>query len=386
MSILELGKTERVAAPIGAGPNPAFWSGRRVLVTGHTGFKGAWLSLWLQQMGADVWGLALPPDGDDCSLFDLAKVGEGMTNRLVNLRNREGVAQAVADARPQIVLHLAAQAIVARAPWEPTETWETNVLGTQHVLDALRGAPGLAAVLVATSDSVYAPNGSGRPMRETHPLGGDDPYSASKAACEILTAASARTYFEPSGVRVATARAGAIIGGGDLTPNRFAPDCVRAALQGAPVTTRGPDAPRSWTHVLDCLNAYLLHAERLALDAKTPRALNIGAAPANQMSETQVADVIAAAFDAPQSAQLQPDAEAPTTRAFTTDTRLARQTLGWDERLPGVAGVYATAFWYRACASGSDMRATTLTQLHRFVHAGADLNRLDYRPDAEAAA
>ncbi len=366
MSKFELGPSQRDAAPEGALPNPSFWRGRRVLVTGHTGFKGAWLSLWLQRLGAEVWGLALMPEDEERSLFRLARVGDGMTSRFVNLRNREGVARAVAEANPEITLHLAAQAIVRRALCDPTETWETNLLGTQHLLEALMEAPALAAALIVTSDKVYANDGSGRPHREGDPIGGVDPYAASKAACEILAASAARCYFEPRGVRIATARGGNVIGGGDFAQDRLAPDCVRAALGGAPVVLRQPQATRPWQHALDCLSGYLLYAERLVEDAHAPRTLNFGPAPKPAIPVVDFARSMMFALGAPDALELRPEEGSVEAPLLALDARLAQKTLGWRDRLVGHAAIKAAADWYRAWISGSNMRYATLGEIARY--------------------
>ncbi|MCI4663222.1 MAG: CDP-glucose 4,6-dehydratase [Neomegalonema sp.] len=381
MTFLELGAAERVVPAVGSAPDPNFWAGRRVLVTGHTGFKGSWLSLWLQLMGAEVWGLALPPEDEDHSLFMLARVGENMNGRFVNLRNREGVANMIAEARPEYVFHLGAQAIVRRSLWDPTETWETNVLGTQHLLDALRDSPELRGVLVVTTDKVYANDGSGRPMRENNQLGGADPYSASKAACEMLVASAARCYFEPAGVRVATARGGNVIGGGDFADDRLGPDCVRAALRGDRVVLRRPESTRPWQHVLDCLNGYMLHLEAMVIDPSTPRALNIGPSPMSEIPVIEFARAMMSALGAPDRIDIQPEPDSVEAARLALDPRLAREWLDWRERLPGMSGIYAAASWYRAWRAGENMQWATLAEIERF-----DLPAARYGWDQGAAA
>jgi CDP-glucose 4,6-dehydratase len=245
----------------------SFWDGRRVLVTGHTGFKGAWLTLWLHSLGAEVTGFSGPPPTDP-SLFELARVGELCADLRGDVRDADAVASAARDA--EVVFHLAAQPIVRAALEDPAGTFSTNVVGTANLLSAARDA----VVVCVTSDKCYAP-GSG-PHREGDPLGGADPYSASKAAQEHVAAA----YREALGVRVATARAGNVIGGGDWGRDRLVPDLVRARESGAPVKLRHPDSVRPWQHVLDPLAGYLRLAERLAESDEFAQAWNFGPAGA----------------------------------------------------------------------------------------------------------
>lgn len=365
MTVLELGPAERIGGPDTALPNPAFWRGRRVLVTGHTGFKGAWVSLWLSRLGAEVWGLGLPPEDEDHSLYMLARVFDDVTSRFVNLRNREGVARAVQEANPEIVLHLAAQTHPRRALLDPSDAWETNLLGAQHLLDALTEAPSLKTALLATSDKVYAATGAARPLSECDPIGAGAPLAASKTACEILAASAAKTYFEPRGARIATARAGDVIGGGDFTIGRLAPDCVRATLGGDPALLLEPGASRPWLHVLDCLSGYLLYAERLAT-GDAPRTLNFGPPTKPEISVVEFAQTMLFALGAPEAFECAAeDPAAPAARRML-DAHLAERTLGWRCRLPGHAAILATAAWYRAWRAGANLRDATLAEIDRF--------------------
>ena len=236
-----------------------FWAGRRVLVTGHTGFKGGWLSLWLAELGARVTGFGAPPPTEP-ALYGLARIGELLEDVPGDVRDRGAVAAAVEAAAPDVVLHLAAQPLVRRAWREPADAFAVNALGTAHVLDAVRALAPEAAVVVVTTDKVYADPDSGRRFTEDDPLGGKDPYSASKAAAELVAAAFRDSY----GLRIATARAGNVIGGGDWAEDRILPDAVRAAGAGRPLVVRDPAAIRPWQHVLNPLSGYLVLAERLA--------------------------------------------------------------------------------------------------------------------------
>jgi CDP-glucose 4,6-dehydratase len=323
-----------------------FWRGRRVLVTGHTGFKGAWLTLWLHALGADVTGFAGPPPTVP-SLFELARVGELCTDVRGDVRDADAVAGAARGA--EVVFHLAAQPIVRAALEDPAGTFATNVLGTAHVLDAARDA----VVVCVTSDKCYAP-GPG-PHREGDPLGGSDPYSASKAAQEHVAAA----YRDALGVRVATARAGNVIGGGDWGRDRLLPDLVRARESGAPVTLRHPDAVRPWQHVLDPLAGYLRLAERLAESADYADAWNFG--PDEAETVRSVVDRVCARW--PLTVAVAPPADTVEAPALRLDASKARERLGWAPRLATSEALVATVFWHDRVREGEQARTVTLTQI-----------------------
>lgn len=341
--------------------DPAFWHGRRVLLTGHTGFKGAWCARWLAGMGARVTGFALPPTTDP-AMADLVRTGA--TSILDDLANREAVAGAVAQAAPQLVLHLAAQPLVRASYSDPVGTFATNVMGTVHLLEALRGAPGLEAVLVVTTDKVYENDETGRAFNEDAPLGGHDPYAASKAAAEIVTASYARSFFDPAGVPVATARGGNVIGGGDYAEDRLIPDVIRAGRSGVDPALRNPQAVRPWQHVLDCLDGYLTYAQILATDPGAPRALNIGPHdPTDTRTVAEVAVAVQAALGVP-ATWSRDTADAPREMALLSlDPARARQTLGWQGRLDADTAIRLTADWYAAWMNGADMTAVTDAQI-----------------------
>ena len=345
----------------GGQPDPGFWRGRRVLLTGHTGFKGSWLAFWLHHLGAEVTGISRAPS--ERGLFRMLGLDERVTTHAMDVCDARGVAVAVAEARPEVVLHLTAQPSVHRSMVDPAETFTINVLGTVHLLNALRAVPGLTAVLVITTDKVYADIPDGKARQEDDRLGGRDPYSASKAASELATAAMAQSFLAPNGVAVATARAGNVIGGGDFAPGRLVPDVVNAARSGQRLTLRNPESRRPWQHVLDCLSGYLTYAAALSTDPAVPQTLNFG--PRNPAGPTvgEIANAMLEALGAPDSWAYAPAPEARETHVLSLDSSLARSTLGWTDRLPGQRMIAETAAWYRAWAGNADMRAVTLRQI-----------------------
>jgi CDP-glucose 4,6-dehydratase len=355
-------------APLGMSGtvDPAFWRGRRVLLTGHTGFKGAWCALWLARIGAAVTGVSLAPD-DTPNLFEGAGVASDINSVIGDLRDRDAVRRVVEDCDPEIVLHFAAQALVRRAVQEPVETISANVLGTAHLLDALRHVRPLRAVLVVTSDKVYENNDAGILFTEGDALGGSDPYSASKAAADLIAHAMARSYFAESGVAVATARGGNVIGGGDYARDRLIPDIVRAVSNNEPVLLRYPHAVRPWQHVLDCLSGYLVYVQALCERRNVPPALNIGpAATAERMTVRQIAEAI---LDGLGSRVGWRHDERPAAReagSLALDSSRIRGLLGWCDQLPMPFGLLATTDWYRAVAAGESMRAVTLRQIDHY--------------------
>jgi len=360
--------------PAGQGPlpvKPAFWRGKRVLLSGHTGFKGGWLALWLHRMGANVSGLALAPDTTP-SLYDLARISELVPGGIADLRDEARVTAIVAATRPEIVLHLAAQPLVGRSVHEPRATFAANVMGTVNLLEAIRESDVKPqAVLVVTTDKVYENPETGAAFVESDPLGGHDPYSASKAATEIVVASYARTYFARAGVPVATARGGNVIGGGDFSGDRIVPDVVRAMLAGKPVVLRNPHATRPWQHVLDCLAGYLAYTEALAggdSGSSVPLALNFGPDPTQPLAVAALVDALQAALGA-RTGWRAHDGEKPhEMQALALDSSRARHLLGWHDRLLGTAALDATASWYQAWRQGQDARSITLREIDGYMN------------------
>ncbi|MGG5818455.1 CDP-glucose 4,6-dehydratase [Falsiroseomonas sp. HW251] len=331
-------------------PDPGFWRGRRVLVTGHTGFKGSWLARMLAAMGAEVTGIALdPPPGP--SGFEAMRVREVLAaDHRADIRDARSVQRVVDGARPEVVLHLAAQALVGASYRDPAGTFASNVDGTINVMQALRGKGAIAAVMV-TSDKVYRNEGTGRPFVEGDALGGEDPYSASKAAAEIAVA-SWRASFAREMPPTATARAGNVIGGGDFSEARIIPDLVRAQMTNQGLVVRRPDATRPFQHVLDVLRGYLLLAEALAAGRAIP-ALNFGP----RDGEIRVRELLRLWGDvAWEQAQGEVMDEA---RRLALDSSLAERELGWAPLLDTPGAIAATADWYAAWRRGEDMARAT---------------------------
>jgi CDP-glucose 4,6-dehydratase len=338
---------------------PELWSGRRVLVTGHTGFKGAWLALWLERLGAEVEGLALEPPTLP-SLHELL----GRTDEPVDLRDRAAVSELVRATEPEVVFHLAARSLVRPAFADPVGTYEVNVVGTSNLLEAVRALPSARAVVVVTSDKVYAAD-DGRPHTEDSPLGGSEPYSSSKAGAELVAAAYRRSYYTPAGIGLATARAGNVIGGGDWAVDRVVPDVLRALERSEPVALRHPEAIRPWQHVLDPLHGYVLLAERL-LDSPTeaPGALNFGPDSGESCSVAELVDRLTERFGGRPGWRRDEDAqEVPETPELRLDASRARAELGWSPALGLEEAVQWTVEWHREQASGADVRELTLGQI-----------------------
>ena len=336
------------------GTGLAFWRGKRVLVTGHTGFKGAWLCHWLLRLGARVTGIALDPDRDQplCSALRL----EGrVDHHVVDIRDSAGLTHAVRQARPEFLFHLAARALVRPSYEDPQGTFDSNVMGTVNVLDAARSLEGLRAAVMVTTDKVYDPSRADPPFDENSPLGGHDPYSASKAACEAVIASYRDVFFRPRGVPIASARAGNAIGGGDWARDRLLPDLVRAWSEDAPARLRNPDALRPWQHVLDPLRCYLELAARLADAPEKAGAFNFGPDARGTLSVLEVAQQAAAVWP---GAEIEAvfDSEAPReTGVLTLDCRRAREALRLTATMwPADEAVRRTTVWYRKWLAGAE--------------------------------
>ena len=348
------------------GMTPGFWARQRVLLTGHTGFKGSWASLWLERMGAEVHGLALAPDHTPDLYTHLAPFA-GATSTIADINDLPAVRRAIDAARPTLALHMAAQPLVRRSYAQPLETFATNVTGTAHILEALRDAPDLRAALIVTTDKVYRNTGTGRRFIESDPLGGHDPYSASKAGTEMVAAAYADSYFTAKSIPVATARAGNVVGGGDWSADRLVPDVWRALHAGTLLELRYPHATRPWQHVLDCLAGYFTYLETLATSQNAPRALNFGPAETESpVTVAQVADIVGAALNLPRPWQQAPGTHPAEAPALALDASAAARSLGWHPKLTPIAALHWSADWFRDYDSGANPRAITLAQISAY--------------------
>lgn len=346
--------------------NREFWRGRRVFLTGHTGFKGGWLSLWLQHLGAEVHGYALPSPTSP-GLFEVANVAGGMaSSTIADIRDAAVFTRAMRSARPEIVLHLAAQPLVRHSYAAPVETYATNVMGTVHLFEAVRATPGVRAVVNVTTDKCYENREWVWPYRENEALGGYDPYSSSKACAEIVTAAWRRSFFDAAGVQIASARAGNVIGGGDWAADRLLPDFLRAMDAGKPLVVRSPGATRPWQHVLEPLAGYLLLAEKLCTEgAAFAEAWNFGpdeadARPVQWIVETLCSRMASAAWHCDTAPQPH---EANTLRL---DSAKAHARLGWRPRWNLQRALAATLDWHQAWKMGVAMKDFCLGQIEAY--------------------
>lgn len=345
-----------------------FWYGKRVLVTGHTGFKGSWLALWLKELGAEVSGLSLAPNTDP-SLHHLLNGNDGETG-ILDIRDHTAVLNHVVRLRPQIVFHLAAQALVRASYRNPAETYDINVLGTANLLDALRVAEDVRSIVVVTTDKVYHNPETGLAFMESDPLGGHDPYSASKAAAEIVTASYRASYFAARRVGLATARAGNVIGGGDWAEDRLIPDAVRAWQAGAVLHVRRPRAVRPWQHVLEPLGGYLGLAQRLWHAPEGIESYNFGPDHGEAASVGAVLKMAERHFGGGQ-VLLGDGSDGPHEAGYLVlDSARARAELGYQPRWRLQETVRRTMEWYRGLNEGRSARDLCLADIRDFIHAG----------------
>lgn len=347
----------------------SFWAGKRVFVTGHTGFKGSWLSIWLHALGAKVTGYALTPPTDP-SLYDLCRVDRLVHSIIADVRDADRLAAAVAGARPEIVFHLAAQPIVRESYKNPVETYATNVLGTVHLLQAIRSCGDVKAFVNVTSDKCYENREWVWGYRESEPLGGYDPYSSSKACSELVTAAYRTSFFnpaDPSGHKagIASARAGNVIGGGDFASDRLLPDCVRAILGGKPIRLRNPEATRPWQHVLEPLSGYLLLARKLHGDNRAfAGAWNFGPDDSDVLPVSWVVGRFCRLWGG--GASLAPDEgrHPHEARSLKLDCSKAKAELGWRPRWGIDEALERVVDWTKAFAAPEgDLLSLCLSQI-----------------------
>jgi CDP-glucose 4,6-dehydratase len=343
----------------------SFWEGRRVLVTGHTGFKGSWLTLWLARLGATVVGLS---DGvpTEPSLYELAAVGEEAETFEADVRDLAAVEAAMSSARPEVVIHMAAQPLVRSSYEDPVATFATNVMGTVHVLDAARHADDVRAVLVVTSDKCYENREWLWAYREHEPMGGRDPYSNSKGCAELVTASYRASFGHDGGPAIASARAGNVIGGGDWSQDRLVPDVMGAALEGRSVVIRNPDAVRPWQHVLNPLSGYLRLTEALWDSRDYAEPWNFGPDERDAQPVRAMLERLSAAWGEEIGWERDQAANPHEAGLLKLDSSKARTRLGWEPSWDLDDAVRSIAGFYRTLAGGGDVRSVVLEQIDTF--------------------
>ncbi len=348
---------------------PRFWRDKRVFITGHTGFKGSWLALWLLKLGARVSGVSLPPDTEP-SLFVVSGLCGRMESVMTDVRDRAAVREAVQSARPDVVFHLAAQSLVRRSFQQPVETFDTNIMGTVHVLEALGACESVRCAVIVTSDKCYANREPNQGCREDDPMGGDDPYSASKGCAELVVAAWRSSFFEgDSGRRriaLASARAGNVLGGGDWAADRLVPDCIRSFLAGEVVRLRNPTAVRPWQHVLEPLAGYLSLAQHLYEGVEVAEGWNFGPDTQDARPVSWVADQVARLWSGTAAWQVDRTEHPPEALSLYLDASKARARLGWQPRLDLSRTLEWTVEWYRRVHNGEHAGRVTDEQIERY--------------------
>ena len=345
-----------------------FWRNKRVFMTGHTGFKGGWLSLWLQRLGADLTGYALKPPTTP-SLFEEAKVGDGMRSIIADIRDSEALAQAVMAARPEVVIHMAAQPLVRASYQAPAETYATNVMGTVHLLEAVRRTDTVRAVVNVTSDKCYENREWLWGYRENEAMGGFDPYSSSKGCAELATAAYRSSYFNPEryaehGVALASVRAGNVVGGGDWAADRLIPDILRAIESGQPVNIRSPHAIRPWQHVLEPLSGYLALAEKLTTEGPAfAEGWNFGPNDEDAKSVQWIVERLTAEWGEGADWQLDGEPQPHEAHYLKLDCSKAKARLDWHPRWNLSETIGHIIGWHQARLAGANMREFSLQQI-----------------------
>lgn len=352
--------------------NPDFWRGKRVFLTGHTGFKGSWLSLWLQSLGAEVTGYALKPPTNP-SLFEVANVGAGMRSVVGDVRDLNLLQKTMQDADPEIVIHMAAQPLVRYSYNNPVETYATNVMGSVHLLEAVRHTKSVKAVVNVTSDKCYDNKEWVWGYREDEAMGGLDPYSNSKGCAELVTAAYRASFFNPAdyakhGVAIASARAGNVIGGGDWAGDRLIPDFIRAIVAGEKVVIRSPNAIRPWQHVLEPLSGYLVLAEKLyAQGNQFAEAWNFGPSDGDAKSVEWIINELVSNWA--EGASFKVDASAANlheAHLLKLDCSKARMNLGWKPQWEATETIKRICTWHKAHLNGQDMKVYSLGEIAQY--------------------
>jgi CDP-glucose 4,6-dehydratase len=346
--------------------NPDFWCGKRVLITGHTGFKGSWLSLWLQSMGANLSGIALEPPTEP-ALFAVARVAEGMEHHIVDIRDFASVKAHMDGFQPEIVIHMAAQPLVRLSYSQPVETYATNVMGTVHVLEAARHAGSVKVIVNITTDKCYENREWVWGYREDEPMGGHDPYSNSKGCAELVSSAYRKSFLKEAGIAMATARAGNVIGGGDWALDRLVPDVMRALEQHEPVLIRNPHAIRPWQHVLEPLSGYLLLAERLYIHGQLDaEGWNFGPRDEDARPVQWIVEHLCDQWGRGASWTLQPGDHPHEASFLKLDISKARQRLQWTPSWTLETALKNITEWHQAWLQGLDMRTVCLNQINHY--------------------
>lgn len=346
--------------------NSDFWRGKRVLLTGHTGFKGAWATLWLKSLGAHVTGFSLPPNSIP-NIFDLGRVSDGIVSIIGDLRDARAVDKAVTEAAPDVVFHMAAQSLVRRSYADPVGTYETNIIGTVNLLDALRRLSDARGIINVTSDKCYENRETIWAYRETDPLGGHDPYSSSKACAEIVAAAYSKSFLSTRGMGLASARAGNVIGGGDWSEDRILADLMRGFAAGSSVVIRNPSAIRPWQHVLEAISGYFTLAERL-FDNPMQYAggWNFGPSGEDNVTVGRLANQLARLWGPGASCSSAPQSGPHEAHLLRLDATKARVLLGWRPKLDLDSALCWIVDWHRAHLDGRNMRDVTFGQIERY--------------------
>jgi CDP-glucose 4,6-dehydratase len=362
---------EDVGLNSSAQTHPEFWRGKRVLMTGHTGFKGSWLSLWLQAMNAEVRGISLAPPTTP-ALFEIARVAAELDHQVADIRDYDKIRVLIREFEPEIVFHLAAQSLVRMSYQRPIETYATNLMGTVHVLEAAREVDRLRAIVTITTDKCYENREWARGYREDDPMGGSDPYSSSKGCAELVSSAYRKSFLRAQGIAMATARAGNVIGGGDWAPDRLVPDILRALENRQAALIRNPHSVRPWQHVLEPLSGYLILAERLYEHGQeVAEAWNFGPCEEDAQSVQQVVEQLCKAWGRDSTWALQPGTHPHEASYLKLDISKARQRLHWAPRWSLQTALQSTTDWHRAWLSGSDMRAYSLSQIREYQRNGS---------------
>ncbi|RED57583.1 CDP-glucose 4,6-dehydratase [Cohnella lupini] len=345
----------------------SFWNRKRVFITGHSGFKGSWLSLWLQMHGAEVGGYALPPT-EGPNLYHLARVGHNMTSIFGDITDSHKLSTSLSGFQPDIVFHLAAQPLVRYSYIQPIETFNTNVMGTVHLLEAARQCESVKVVVNVTSDKCYDNPGSQRSgFIESDPMGGHDPYSSSKGCAELVTSAYRNSFYSKSGKCLASVRAGNVIGGGDWSEDRIIPDYIRSLTDGKPMLIRNPDAVRPWQHVLDPLSGYLLLAQRMWEQGDDySKGWNFGPNSESVVTVKKLINMTEKIWPNEVIYSSEGQVEAHEAALLTLNSTKANRELGWKPRLNVDGAVAWTIQWYKAYAEHKDMGDFSAQQIKRF--------------------